>query len=184
MKYFLVLFLFNCNLEKFFLFKHIFEFESKQNPKIIFEKKLKNEKLFLIQNGTSEILAIQENDLFFPKLKFQKTFLLQEIGSYSYSKEKLKWVSSSSENSSIIKNIQAGFFNTEYIFFEFLSNEPPMELFSVPMILKNNQIYFNGLNQFKENPELIKTNRIYSIFQNGEFLFYSGEDKFVYKIKL
>ncbi len=184
MKYFIFLILFNCNLEKFFLFNNIFENEIKLNPKIIQEVTMFHEKLFLIQNGTSEILAIQENSFLLPKILFKKIFLLQEIGSYSYSKEKLKWIISSNEKTSIVKNINTIKNNDEYIFFEFLSNEPPLELFSVPMILKNNKIYFNGLDYFKEHPELIKTNRIYSIYQNGKFLFYTGEEKLVHKIKL
>lgn len=183
MKYFILLFLFNCNLEKFFLFKEIFKTELKQNPKIVLEKKIEHGKLVLLENGNSEIVLILEKNFFFPSILFQKIFLLQEMGIYSYSKKKLKWIPSEGGKQNIIQNIEVKIHGgREFIYFEFLSNEPPLELFSVPMILLENKILFNGLDRFKENKELIKTNRIYPIFKENEFYFYSGEDILIEKI--
>ena len=63
----------------------------------------------------------------------------------------------------IIKNLlftRLGNDSYDSIFLEILSEEPPLDLFSVPLVFRNYNLVFDGFTLFKETKLLKELNRI------------------------
>ena len=186
---FIALFIFYCkggNVENLqALYELIFVDGGKRTPKLIFQKEVnidltpENEYIYIIRNGNEEILAILDNTK--KNLLFKKVFTLLNIGPIAYDNDKNKWVASSSELKPdalfIIKTIlftKIGNDTYDSIFLEILSEEPPFELFSIPLVFRNYNLVFDGFALFKETKLLKELNRIpFSYIQKRtEFKYY------------
>jgi hypothetical protein len=84
-----------------------------------------------------------------------------------YNTEKSKWVASPAEMKPdslyIIKSLlftRLAGDSFDSIFLEVLSEEPPLELFSIPLVYKNYKLVFDGFSLFKETNLLKELNRI------------------------
>ncbi len=153
------------------LFPILFVDGGKRNPKIIFQKEVnldltpENEHFYIIRNGNEEILAVFDNSK--KVLLFKKVFALLNIGPIVYDTEKKKWVASPSEMKPdslyIIKSLlftRLAGDSFDSIFLEVLSEEPPLELFSIPLVYKKYKLVFDGFSLFKESKLLKDLNRI------------------------
>lgn len=153
------------------LFPILFADGGKRNPKIIFQKEVnldltpENEYFYIVRNGNEEILAVFDNTR--KILLFKKVFSLLNIGPIVYNTEKSKWVASPAEMKPdslyIIKSLlftRLAGDSFDSIFLEVLSEEPPLELFSIPLVYKNYKLVFDGFSLFKETNLLKELNRI------------------------
>ncbi len=153
------------------LFPILFADGGKRNPKIIFQKEVnldltsENEYFYIVRNGNEEILAVFDNTK--KVLLFKKVFSLLNIGPIVYDSEKKKWVASPAEMKTdslyIIKSLlftRLAGDSFDSIFLEVLSEEPPLELFSIPLVYKNYKLVFDGFSLFKETNLLRELNRI------------------------
>ena len=153
------------------LFDLVFADGGKRNPKVIFKKEVnldltpENEFVYIIRNGNEEILAVLDQKQ--KNLLFKKVFTLLNIGPILYDSQKKKWTASSSEMQPdalyIIKSLLfTRISNDTYdsIFLEILSEEPPFDLFSVPLVFRNYNLVFDGFGLFKDSKLLKELNRI------------------------
>ncbi len=169
------IFLTSCNLfnkdNSQELFEILFADGGKRNPKILFQKEAnldltpENEFFYIVRNGNEEILAVFDNTK--KNLLFKKVFALLNIGPIVYDTGKNKWVASSAEMKPdslyIIKSLlftRLANDSFDSIFLEVLSEEPPLELFSIPLVYKNYKLIFDGFSLFKETKLLKDLNRI------------------------
>jgi len=153
------------------LFELVFADGGKRNPKVIFKKEVnidltpENEFVYIIRNGNEEILAVFDQKQ--KNLLFKKVFTLLNIGPILYDSQKKKWTASSSEMQPdalyIIKSLlftRLSNDSFDSIFLEILSEEPPLDLFSVPLVFRNYNLVFDGFALFKESKLLKELNRI------------------------
>ena len=153
------------------LFDLVFADGGKRNPKVIFKKEVnldltpENEFVYIIRNGNEEILIVLDQKQ--KNLLFKKVFTLLNIGPILYDSQKKKWTASSSEMQPdalyIIKNLLfTRISNDTYdsIFLEILSEEPPLVLFSIPLVFRNYNLVFDGFGLFKDSKLLKELNRI------------------------
>ena len=153
------------------LFGLLFTDGGKRNPKIVFQKEVnldltqENEFFYIVRNGNEEILVVLDNTK--KTVLFKQVFALLNIGPIVYDPAKNKWIASSAEMKTdslyIIKSLLfTRLVGDSYdsIFLEVLSEEPPLELFSVPLIYKNYKLVLDGFTLFKETKLLKELNRI------------------------
>ena len=153
------------------LFGLLFTDGGKRNPKIVFQKEVnldltqENEFFYIIRNGNEEILVVLDHTK--KTLLFKQVFTLLNIGPIVYDPAKNKWIASSAEMKPdslyIIKSLLfTRLVGDSYdsIFLEVLSEEPPLELFSVPLIYKNYKLVLDGFTLFKETQLLKELNRV------------------------
>lgn len=153
------------------LFDLVFAEGGKRNPKVIFKKEVnidltpENEFVYIIRNGNEEILTVFDQKQ--KNLLFKKVFTLLNIGPILYDSQKKKWTASSSEmqpdalyiiKSLLFTRISNDSFDS--IFLEILSEEPPLDLFSVPLVFRNYNLVFDGFELFKDSKLLKELNRI------------------------
>lgn len=157
------------------LFTILFADGGKRNPKILFEREVnldltpENEMVYIVRNGNEEILAVFDQN--HKTLLFKKVFSLLNIGPIQYDTQKRKWIASSAEMKPdalyIIKSllfVKIGADPYDSIFLEILSEEPPLELFSIPLVFKKYELVFDGFALFKESKLLKELNRIPLIY--------------------
>ena len=153
------------------MFGLLFTDGGKRNPKIVFQKEVnldltqENEFFYIVRNGNEEILVVLDNTK--KTVLFKQVFALLNIGPIVYDPAKNKWIASSAEMKPdslyIIKSLLfTRLVGDSYdsIFLEVLSEEPPLELFSVPLIYKNYKLVLDGFTLFKETKLLKELNRI------------------------
>ena len=153
------------------LFEIVFAEGGKRNPKIVFKKEVnldltpEKEFVYIIRNGNEEIFVVLNETK--RNILFKKVFTLLNIGPIVYDSEKKKWVASPFEMKPdalyIIKNLlftRLGNDSYDSIFLEILSEEPPLDLFSVPLVFRNYNLVFDGFTLFKETKLLKELNRI------------------------
>ncbi len=170
-----IVFILSCNFfskdnEKE-LFAMLFADGGKRVPKIVFQKEVNldltpdTEFFYIIRNGNEEIVAVLDNKK--KNLLFKNVFSLLNIGPIVYDPAKNKWIASSAEmkpeslyiiKSLLFTRLEGDSFDS--IFLEVLSEEPPLELFSVPLVYKNYKLVFDGFSLFKETKLLKELNRI------------------------
>lgn len=170
-----IVFLLGCNFftkdnEKE-LFEIVFADGGKRVPRIVFQKEVnldltpETEFFFVIRNGNEEIVAVLDHTK--KNLLFKNVFSLLNIGPIVYDPTKSKWIASSAEmkpdslyiiKSLLFTRLSGDSFDS--IFLEVLSEEPPLELFSVPLVYKNYKLIFDGFSLFKETKLLKELNRI------------------------
>jgi hypothetical protein len=153
------------------LFNLIFADGGKKNPKILFMKEVnldltpEIEFCYIVRNGNEEILVVLDNSK--KMVLFKQVFALLNIGPIVYDPAKNKWIASSAEmkpdslyiiKSLLFTKLKGDSYNS--IFLEVLSEEPPLELFSVPLVYKNYKLVFDGFSLFKETKLLKELNRI------------------------
>ncbi len=171
---FLLLLLLSCQpktLTESEIFKQVFAEDKNKNAKIIFSKvgnfdlDAELEFFFIIRNGNEEILSIFKKDSSGFILVNKKIFTLIEMGAYRYNNNSKTWKAdfNSSEEIHLLKNLQFHKFHSdsfESFSFEYLSEEPPLKLFSIPMIVRNYKTIFDGMEEFKESKSLEQKNRL------------------------
>ncbi len=153
------------------LFGLIFTDGGKKSPRIVFQKEVnldltqENEFFYIVRNGNEEILVVLDHTK--KTLLFKQVFALLNIGPIVYDPAKNKWIASSAEMKPdslyIIKSLlftRLTGDSYDSIFLEVLSEEPPLELFSVPLIYKNHKLVLDGFTLFKETKLLKELNRI------------------------
>jgi hypothetical protein len=152
----------------------VFQNETRLNPKILLERKinldedLEEEFFYILRNGNEEVISIFKKNKSEYDLVFKKNFSLINIGAYSYDDKKNKWTANQNSNSDsnslfIIKSLV--FFtvkgkNYNAFAIEVLSEEPPFELFSIPLIYNDYKLILDGFEIFKESELLKQKNRI------------------------
>lgn len=173
----LLLSLYSCNrdsISRSFIFSKVFQNETRLNPKILLERKinldedLEEEFFYILRNGNEEVISIFKKNKSEYDLVFKKNFSLINIGAYSYDDKKNKWTANQNSNSDsnslfIIKSLV--FFtvkgkNYNAFAIEVLSEEPPFELFSIPLIYNDYKLILDGFEIFKESELLKQKNRI------------------------
>lgn len=153
------------------IFNLIFIDGGKRNPKIVFTREANldltpdTEFFYVVRNGNEEIVAVFDHE--HKNLLFKKVFTLLNIGPILYNAQKKKWEASADPMETdalyIIKSllfIKLGNDPFNSVFIETLSEEPPLELFSVPMVYRNFQLIFDGFSLFKDSKLLKELNRI------------------------
>lgn len=153
------------------VFELVFTDGIKRNPKIVFQKEVnldltpEEEFVYIIRNGNEEILVVLNETK--KDILFKKVFTLLNIGPIVYDPNKNKWVASPAEMKQgslyIIKSLLfTRLANDMYdsIFLEILSEEPPLDLFSVPLVFRNYNLVFDGFTLFKDTKLLKELNRI------------------------
>ncbi len=145
----------------------------RHSPEVVFSRKINLDELpdfeylVLVRNGNDEILST---------FKYQntgewvciwkKSFSLMNAGPFEYNSKDKKWISSNSNFSNdgfIIKNVLAVELAGDHynsIFFELMSEEPPMGLFSVPMGYRKGIKILDGLQLFKDHPKVKSVKRV------------------------
>jgi hypothetical protein len=155
--------------------------EQMASPEVVLSRKInldedpELEALFLIRNGTQEILSTFKFENQAWAMTWKKSFSLMNIGPLVHSETEGRWNPSSEVEKNqgfIVKKILAeelagDSFNS--IFIEVMSEEPPLGLFSIPMGYRKGAKILDGLSLFKDHPRLIQSKRT-------DFL-YKPEDK-------
>lgn len=170
---FLIFFLY-CNSKKENteeIFQNVFAEGGRKNPKILFRKEVnldltpENEYFYVIRNGNEEIVVVMDNTR--KNLLFKKIFTLLNIGPLLYDEQKKKWIATSQPMEAdalyVVKSLlfmRLGNDSFDSIFIETLSEEPPLDLFSIPMVYRNYQLIFDGFSLFKDSKLLKELNRI------------------------
>ncbi|MCB1143021.1 MAG: hypothetical protein KDK54_12315 [Leptospiraceae bacterium] len=145
--------------------EEIFPGEGFQNgayPRILLEKKIQLnespdlETLFLVQRQKEEILICLEKD----KLSWYLPFSLQEYGLFKYDMTLRKWKFQNSDGKSPVILNNLSFFklpgdNFYSIFSDVFSEEPPLNQFLVPIVIRVGRIAFNGMERISEEKFLI-----------------------------
>jgi hypothetical protein len=145
----------------------------KYSPEVVFSRKINLDELpdfeflILIRNGSDEILStfkLKNNGEW--TCVWKKSFSLMNAGPFEYNSKDKKWIPSKANFSNdgfIIKNVLAVELAGDHynsIFFEIMSEEPPMGLFSVPMGYRKGSKILDGLQLFKDHPKVKNVKRV------------------------
>ncbi|MCX7999848.1 MAG: hypothetical protein N3A69_13005 [Leptospiraceae bacterium] len=141
------------------LFEREISFASSKNP----------QKIFIARNVNEEILALVYSEDGRSKLFKKFIFTHPFYGQYEYNSEAKTWLPKEfihSKELCLIRKID--FFqlpNDSFysIFLEVLLEEPPIGLFSVPFVIREGEIIFNGLEEL--SPQKFLKQNHYSTFQ-------------------
>jgi hypothetical protein len=135
--------------------------ENSVRPEILLKKNIRlsssesNHSLLLVRNIQEEILAIFSEKDSLTNLEYKFAFTTPNYGPFQYSWKKKSWDPSvyyPTKDSFLIQNIEFyripgdDFYS---IFLEILSEEPPLPLFSVPMVYREGRLIWNGLEKLK-----------------------------------
>ncbi len=176
----LILFFFTCkhsNLEEQ-ISKLIFEENQIQRIEILYEKEIQfsnlplPQKVYILRNINQEILVLIYFENGLPKLYKKIIFTSPLYGKYEYDSKSKTWLAKNYSNPKefcIIQKIE--FFqlmNDPFysIFLEILTEEPPLPLASVPLVLREGEIIFSGMEELSQK-NFLQENR-YSTFHFNE----------------
>jgi hypothetical protein len=131
-------------------------------PKILLEKKVQLneshdiEKIFLIQRENEEVFVCLEGD----HLSWYLTFTLMDYISHEYDQAIRGWKAKKNHGREPIILSDISFHklakdNFYSIFFTVFSEEPPINAFKVPMVIRAGRIVFNGIHLLKEEKVLM-----------------------------
>lgn len=151
--------------------------EQMASPEVVLSRKINLDEdpdlevLFLVRNGTQEILSTFkfENQAWI--MTWKKSFSLMNIGPLVHSETEGSWNPSSEVEKNqgfIIKKILAeelagDSFNS--IFIEVMSEEPPLGLFSIPMGYRKGVKIMDGFSLLKDHPKLVQSKRTDFIYK-------------------
>ncbi len=188
-KFYLVLFLFvhctnpekaeqNLVLEKIFgkdnipkrtefLVRKEIQLNADPNPEIV----------FIIRNTPEEIVAVFQKTNDSMELLHKTIFSMPHYGPYAYSESQKRWIPeklNESVKTYIIQKIEfhkmpPDSFYT--IFLEILSEEPPLPLFSVPMVFRAGVKIWDGIEELKEKNFLVQNLKSDFIFDESNGIF-------------
>jgi hypothetical protein len=171
LKIFILLFvLFNCHGEdrRTKLVSILFEKETTARPELLFSREIDlnskegKEEVLIVRNIQEEILAVFSFENSEPKIEYNFRFTSPSYGPFQYSWKEKVWQPapySLEKEAYLIQNME--FFkltgdNFYSIFLEILSQEPPLPIFSVPMIYREGKLIFDGLEILKNEKFLSK----------------------------
>lgn len=151
----------------------VLEGQVRKSPEVVYSRKINLdampdfEVVYLIRNGSEEILSVFKNE---PEKGWiciwKKSFSLLNVGPIDYDQTQNKWIPSKDSNSNdgyIVKNLLAVELagdNFNSLFFELMSEEPPLGLFSVPMAYRDGKKVLDGLIIFKDHPKVKSSKRV------------------------
>ena len=151
---------------------------SKYIPRIIYHYKTNvddsNEEsdIYILRDKNEELLTIIKGNT----ITYKERFIMQNYGPFEYVREKKEFIPSKLENPNIpfiitsVKYFKMGEDNFQSIFIDIISEEPPLGIFKVPMVIRKGVKIFDGLNTL-EGEDFLKEWKIsYTSFLNGNLL--------------
>lgn len=132
------------------------------NTKLLFAEEIQLdespeiEKVFLLQAPPNETLVITRSLNDKKLLLKQISFTMPHFGHFQYSEAEKRWKPTQGDDwtkTMLVKSIE--FYklpgdNFSSIFLKILSEEPPLPLFLVPIIIRKTEIIWNGIEELKE----------------------------------
>lgn len=158
---------------------------------ILFEKEISFvsskafQKIYIVRNVNEEILALVYKED--SELKLFKKFIFTHplYGQYEYDSSKKVWLPKEYvHNKEICLIRKIDFFqlpNDSFfsIFLDVLVDEPPLGLFSVPFVIREGKIIFNGLDELSEKKFLIENRYSTFNYKEGKLEILTNQNKLV-----